>query len=152
MDNVTHSVTKHTTNQQVDIGLWCWDKNSNLNAVSDFSMHGKLMKHCRKSSTAPQEPAKLLCSSGTRNLKASLNTVIENIKFTHQIKPGSKEITVTYWSLLYFLCSPYSSLIVETPEPNATPTRHTSHVQLLAIKPHIFPISSHSRAETMVWM
>lgn len=51
------------------------------------------MKHCCKSSTAQQEPAKFLCSSGIRNLKASLNTVIENIKFIYQIKPGSEEIS-----------------------------------------------------------
>lgn len=138
MDNVTHSVIKYTINQQVDIGLRCWNENSNLNAISDFSIRGKLMKHCCKSSTAQQEPATLLCSSGIKNLKAGLNTEMENTKFIHQIKPGSEEITVTYWSLLYFRCSPYSSLIVETPEPNATQTRYTNQVQLLAIKPFIF--------------
>lgn len=96
MDNViTHYLIKYTINQQVDIGLRCWDKNSNLNAISDFSIHGKLMKHCSTSSAAEQEPAKLSCSSGIRNLKARLNTVIENIKFIHQIKSGSVEITVT---------------------------------------------------------
>lgn len=47
----------------------------------------------------------------------------------------------------YFLCSPYSSLTVETPEPSATQTRHTNHAQVLGIKPLIFPMSPHSRAE-----